>query len=88
MSTNTVMEQILELARWAPSGDNVQSWQFEVTAPTHLVIHASDTRHDCVYDLDGHPSQISFGALIETIAIAASAHGLRADVTRRARARW
>lgn len=83
MSTSTVMQQILELARWAPSGDNVQSWQFEVSAPTHLVIHASDTRHDCVYDLDGHPSQISFGALIETIAIAASAHGLRAAVTRR-----
>lgn len=83
MSTTTVMEQILELARWAPSGDNVQSWTFELADAMHLVIHASDTRDDCVYDLDGHPSQISFGALIETIAVAASLHGLRADVTRR-----
>ena len=83
MSTPTVIEQILELARWAPSGDNVQSWQFELASPSHLVIHARDTRHDCVYDLDGHPSQISFGALIETIAIAASVHGLRADAVRR-----
>jgi hypothetical protein len=78
------IERILELARWAPSGDNTQCWRFEVLAPDHLVVHGFDTREDCVYDLDGHPSQISFGALLETIAIAASAHGLRADSTRRA----
>jgi nitroreductase len=78
------MRDILELARWAPSGDNTQCWRFEALAPDHLVVHGFDTRQDCVYDLDGHPSQISFGALLETIAIAASAHGLRADVARRA----
>jgi hypothetical protein len=47
------------------------------------VVHCRDTRHDTVYDLDGHPSQIAFGALLETMAIAASAHGLRADISRR-----
>jgi hypothetical protein len=47
------------------------------------VVHGFDTREDCVYDLDGHPSQISFGALLETLSIAASAHGLRADASRR-----
>jgi len=83
MKTDTI-EQILDLARWAPSGDNMQTWRFEIVAPDHLVVHGFDTRADCVYDLDGHPSQISFGALLETIAIAASAHGLRADMTRRA----
>lgn len=74
---------ILDLARWAPSGDNTQCWRFEILAPDHLVVHGFDTRADCVYDLDGHPSQISFGALLETIAIAASGHGLRADAVRR-----
>ena len=75
--------EILEVARWAPSGDNTQPWRFEVIDAHHLVIHAFDTRDHCVYDLDGHPSQVAHGALLETLAIAASAHGLRAEVTRR-----
>lgn len=74
---------ILELARWAPSGDNTQPWRFEVIDDRHLVIHAFDTRGHCVYDLDGHPSQISLGALFETLSIAASAHGLRVSFERR-----
>jgi nitroreductase len=78
-----VMQQVLDLARWAPSGDNTQCWRFEICADDHVVVHGFDTREHCVYDLDGHPSQISFGALLETIAVAASAHGLRADITRR-----
>lgn len=81
------MKQILELARWAPSGDNMQTWRFEIVGPGHLAVHAYDTRAHCVYDLDGHPSQIAFGTLLETIAIAASGHGLRADITRRAQGR-
>jgi nitroreductase len=80
----TSIDSILDLARWAPSGDNMQTWQFEVAGPDHVAVHCHDTRHDTVYDLDGHPSQMAFGALLETMAIAASAHGLRADVTRRA----
>jgi nitroreductase len=83
----TTIEQILELARWAPSGDNMQTWRFEIVAPDQLAVHAYDTRDHCVYDLDGHPSQIAFGTLLETIAIAASGHGLRADITRRPEAR-
>jgi hypothetical protein len=78
-----IIREILDLARWAPSGDNTQVWRFEIAGPEHLVVHCYDTRDDCVYDLDGHPSQVSHGALLETIAIAASAHGLRADVARR-----
>lgn len=77
------MAEILELARWAPSGDNTQPWQFEVLDDHHLVVHASDTREHCVYDLDGHSSQLAHGALLETLAIAASAHGLRAEFRRR-----
>jgi nitroreductase len=74
--------EILELARWAPSGDNTQPWRFEVIDDHHLIVHAFDTRDYCVYDLDGHPSQIAHGALLETLAIAASAHGLRAEFKR------
>lgn len=76
------LADILELARWAPSGDNTQPWRFEVIDYHHLVVHGFDTREYCVYDLDGHPSQIAHGVLLETLAIAASAHGLRAVIRR------
>lgn len=78
-----VIEQILDLARWAPSGDNTQPWRFEILADDHVLIHGFDTRHDCVYDLEGHASQLAHGALLETLRIAASAHGIRAEVSRR-----
>ncbi|HEX5343966.1 MAG TPA: nitroreductase family protein [Duganella sp.] len=69
---DATLEQILDLARWAPSGDNTQPWRFEVLDERRLVVHGFDTRDHCVYDLDGHPSQMSIGALLETMAIAAS----------------
>jgi nitroreductase len=84
MSIPDPIRDILDLARWAPSGDNTQPWRFEVIDDHHFVVHAFDTRDHCVYDLDGHPSQIALGALLETLAIAASAHGLRAAFSRRA----
>jgi molybdopterin/thiamine biosynthesis adenylyltransferase len=77
------IERILDLARWAPSGDNDQPWKFEIVDETHVVIHANDTRDWCVYDLDGTSSQIAVGALLETLAIAASAEGMRAEARRR-----
>ena len=76
--------EILELARWAPSGDNTQPWRFEVPADDHIVVHAFDTRRGCLYDLGGRASQLSVGALLETIRIAASLHGLSTEVARRA----
>lgn len=77
------ISDILDLARWAPSGDNTQPWRFEVIDDHHLVVHAYDTRDHCVYDLDGHPSQIAHGALLETLAIGASAYGFQAAIKRR-----
>ena len=79
----TPIERVLDLGRWAPSGDNDQPWKFEILGPERALIHACDTRDWCVYDLDGTSSQIAVGALLETIAIAASAEGMRAQFTRR-----
>jgi molybdopterin/thiamine biosynthesis adenylyltransferase len=81
-----VMDQILDLSRWAPSGDNTQPWRFEVIDDYHVVVHGFDTRDECVYDLDGHASQIAIGALLETMDIAGSAHGLRMTASRHAEA--
>src|SRR5437667_416717 len=59
-----IVEQILELARWAPSGDNTQPWRFEVLSDDHFVVHGFDTRDWCIYDIDGRPSQLALGALL------------------------
>ncbi len=73
---DSTLERILDLGRWAPSGDNTQPWRFEILDERRLVVHGHDTRDHCVYDLDGHPSQMSIGALLETMAIAASSYAL------------
>jgi hypothetical protein len=78
------IERILDKARWAPSGDNDQPWKFEIIDDCHVVIHGSDTRQWCVYDLDGTSSQIALGALLETLCIAATAEGMRAEPVLRA----
>lgn len=81
LSIDTI-KKILDKARWAPSGDNTQPWTFEIVNEEHIIIHGLDTRDTCVYDLDGHPTQISIGTLLETMKIAASAFHVSMDYTR------
>lgn len=69
-----ILAGIMELARWAPSGDNTQVWRFEAAGPRHLVVHGFDTRGRSVYDFRGMGSQMSLGALIESLAVAAASH--------------
>ena len=78
-----VVESVLDLARWAPSGDNTQPWRFQILDEFHVVVHGFDTREYCLYDLNGFGSQIAHGALLETIGIAATGFGLRAEISRR-----
>jgi nitroreductase len=74
---------ILEQAKWAPSGDNDQPWRFEIVDASRVRVHCADTSGHCVYDLEGWPSQVAMGAMLETMAIAATAHGLATEVQRR-----
>ena len=80
----TPLEEILDLARWAPSGDNSQPWRFEIVAADHVVVHAFDTRRHCVYDLEGRASQLAVGGLLETMRLAATLHGMALRIVRRA----
>jgi hypothetical protein len=73
-----VCDQVLDLARWAPSGDNSQPWRFEIRSDLEILIHGYDTRDHCVYDLDGWASQLAHGALLETLRLAATRFGYRA----------
>jgi len=72
---------ILELARWAPSGDNTQPWRFEIVDAQRIRVYGHDTRDHILYDFDGHPSHIAHGALLETLRIAATHWGLKATWT-------
>jgi sulfur-carrier protein adenylyltransferase/sulfurtransferase len=75
-----LIHDVLDLARWAPSGDNTQPWRFVVRSNTAAEIHGYDTRAHCVYDLDGQASKLSHGALLENIALAATRFGHRATL--------
>lgn len=71
-----LLRELLALARWAPSGDNHQPWRFQILDARSARVIARDTRSHCVYDLDGVPTLLALGALVETLAIAARARGL------------
>lgn len=75
--------RILDIARWTPSGDNTQPWRFEIMGDEHVRVHGFDTRDHVVYDLDGHASQLAVGALLETIAIAATGEARQARFRRK-----
>lgn len=36
MASRETLLKILDLARWAPSGDNTQPWRFEIVADDHI----------------------------------------------------
>ncbi len=74
-----VLLQILDLARWAPSGDNTQPWRFEIIDDERIAVHGHDTREHVIYDFDGRPSQMAHGALLETLRLAATRFGRKAE---------
>lgn len=84
MPDRETLLQLLDLARWAPSGDNTQPWRFEIVGDGHIAIHGFDTREHVVYDFRGHASHMAHGALLETLRIAAAGAGLRAEWSIRA----
>ncbi len=70
------IEKILDLARWAPSGDNSQPWRFEILDEDSLIVHLRAQSDWDLYDYkDGQPTHFSGGMLLETLRIAASQFG-------------
>lgn len=73
-SPTSDIEKILDLARWAPSGDNSQPWRFHVEGDKVRV--EVRVEPDNIYEFNnGQPTLIAAGGLIETMRIAASAFG-------------
>lgn len=79
----TQLLTVLDDARWAPSGDNTQPWRFELTGERSVVVHGRDTRDHVVYDLRGEASQLSLGALLETLAVSGTRFGWQMSARRR-----
>ena len=78
----SVLEQILDIARWAPSGDNTQPWRFRPLGDHSVEIEVRDQAGHDVYDYNnGQPSLLSAGMMLECLRIGASHHGLRPDWT-------
>jgi molybdopterin/thiamine biosynthesis adenylyltransferase len=71
---------VLDLARWAPSGDNTQPWRFELLGERRLRIHlaAPDPANPYEYR-GGAPILLSGGMLLESLRVAARAEGWALD---------
>lgn len=80
MPSGSPVERILDLARWAPSGDNSQPWRFTIRDDRSVDISVPAGDGGNVYQFnDGEPHLIALGALLETIRIAATQFAWRPD---------
>lgn len=73
------IEAVLDIARWAPSGDNAQPWTFRITGDREVEVLVRRTNPNIYEYRHGEPTLISAGALLENIEIAAPAFGLKAN---------
>ena len=74
-SNYTPAQQVMSFARWAPSGDNTQPWQFEVIDEHSFVVHGRDESDWMVYDKNGSTSKLALGCLLENCELAAQHFG-------------
>lgn len=72
---------LLEAARWAPSGDNSQPWQFKVDAKASTIELLVDANRDpSPMNADQRMARIAIGAAIENIVRTAEASGWKVCV--------
>lgn len=75
-NVSSPMTDILRAARWAPSGDNAQPWRFDVLDDDTVALHLPPPSGVNVYEYrDGEPLLLAGGMLLESLRIAATAHG-------------
>ena len=76
LAPRSPLGEILNAARWAPSGDNSQPWRFEVVGEERVIIHLAAPDANNVYQYrDAEPTLLAGGALLESLRLAASAWG-------------
>jgi sulfur-carrier protein adenylyltransferase/sulfurtransferase len=72
MWPHSEIEKILDIARWAPSGDNQQPWRFEIVDQDRVVICLTHKTDDLYDYRDGEPTLLSGGMLLESMRLGAS----------------
>lgn len=69
----SVIEEILELGRWAPSGDNIQPWRFRVLDAATVAVDVRQEATGRLYEYrGGEPTLLAVGMLMETLRVAAT----------------
>jgi nitroreductase len=74
------INRILNLAVWAPSGENCQPWRFEVKENKISIFNIPE-RDQSLYSFGQYSSYVAHGALIENMVIAAKEYGYAAQVS-------
>ncbi len=70
---------IVEIAVYAPSGENSQPWRFEIFKNT-LYVYNLPKRDNPIYNYRQRGSYLAHGALIQNISIVAPSFGLIAEI--------
>ena len=71
---SSTIEEILDLGRWAPSGDNTQPWRFRILDAETVAVDLRRNATGGVYEYrGGEPTLLAAGMLIETLRVAATA---------------
>ena len=67
------VEEILNLARGAPSSDNIQPWRFDIMDAERVIVRLPGHDRSAFYEYRaGEPTFIAGGALLETLRVAAT----------------
>jgi nitroreductase len=74
------LEEIIDHARWTPSGDNAQPWRFQLLDDDSMRVRIRDASAGNVYEYrGGEPTLLSAGMLLCSLRIAAAAEGRRLE---------
>ena len=72
-----IIKKIIEAGVHAPSGDNVQPWEFSIAHHEIFIFNIPEREHP-FYSLNSNGSLVAHGMLLENIIIAASKFGYQA----------
>jgi sulfur-carrier protein adenylyltransferase/sulfurtransferase len=73
--------KVIDLARWAPSGDNDQPWRFQVVDEKNFRVRFRRWDRDNPYEYaQGRPILLAAGALLEASSLAANRLGARIEL--------
>ncbi|OZA24983.1 MAG: hypothetical protein B7X93_11070 [Hydrogenophilales bacterium 17-61-9] len=78
------LASVLKLARWAPSGDNTQPWRFRLLGENAIEVLYRPSDSLGVFNLDHFAGHLAMGALLESLDVAASAHGWEMEASHKA----